>query len=218
MKKVLMLGNGYPSIYGLRSELVEALINNGHEVTVCFPNGMLGSGEETSLKYGCKFINISMHRRTARIFEEIKLIRNYYKIIKQEKPDVVLAYTVKCDVYGGIVCRLLNVPFMPNITGIGKGLDEKGIIQKILIRLYKIAVKKARVVFFQNEHDREFFINHNITSEKNIVLPGSGVNLEKYKPLDYPKNGAERNKGIFRSGKIYYNKVSQHRISRMRLL
>jgi glycosyltransferase len=81
----------------------------------------------------------------------LELIKNYYCIIKQVNPDAVLAYTVKPDVYGGIVCAITKTPFIPNITGLGKGLDEKGIVQRLTIELYKRAVKKAKCVFFQND-------------------------------------------------------------------
>ncbi len=185
-KKILMLGNGYPSIFAHRKELVEALIDAGHELVISFPDSFMGNGEEVCEQYGCKFVDIPISRRNTRIHEDIILLRRYYKLIHDEKPDAVLAYTVKCDVYGGIAAALNKVPFMPNITGLGKGLAEPGIIQKILIGLYKIAMKRAHVVFFQSEHDKNFFVQHKIKFPRCIVLPGSGVNLTKYKPLDYP--------------------------------
>ena len=185
-KKILMLGNGYPSIFAHRRELVEALRSEGHEIIVSFPDSFMGGGGGICKQYGCKFVDIPINRRNTRIHEDIMLLRRYCKLIHDERPDAVLAYTVKPDVYGGIAAAWNNVPFMPNITGLGKGLAEGGIVQKILIRLYRMAVKKARVVFFQSEHDRDFFVNHKINFPRCIVLPGSGVNLTKYKPIDYP--------------------------------
>lgn len=117
---------------------------------------------------------------------DVELIKNYYCIIKQVNPDAVLAYTVKPDVYGGIVCAITKTPFIPNITGLGKGLDEKGIVQRLTIELYKRAVKKAKCVFFQNDSDRTFFDSNHIVYPKGITLPGSGVNLKKFVPLPYP--------------------------------
>ncbi|MBQ7220517.1 MAG: glycosyltransferase family 4 protein [Synergistaceae bacterium] len=186
-KKILMLGNAYQSIFTHRRELVEALRSEGHEVVVSFTDGFMGNGEEICAQYGCKFIDIPISRRNTRIHEDLMLLMRYYRLIRDEKPDAVLAYTVKCDVYGGIAAAWNNVPFMPNITGLGKGLAETGIVQKILIQLYRFAVKKAKVVFFQSEHDRDFFIEHKIAFPRCVVLPGSGVNLSKYKPLDYPE-------------------------------
>ena len=85
------------------------------------------------------------------------------------------------------MCRILQIPFIPNITGLGKGLDEQGVIQKITVFLYKLAVKKSSCVFFQNNSDKAFFDFAGIKYENGIVLPGSGVNLKKFKPLPYPR-------------------------------
>lgn len=185
-KKILILGNSHLVVFKFRGELIQKLVSDGHDVVVCFPNGPFGEGEETSRQYGCRFIENKIDRRGTNPLRDVSLIKDYYTIIKKEKPAVVLAYTVKPDVYGGVVCRLLKVPFIPNITGLGKALDEKGLVQKFTIVLYKIAVAKARCVFFQNNSDRAFFDNEGIRYKKGITLPGSGVNLDKFQPLPYP--------------------------------
>lgn len=185
-KRVLILGNSHLVVFKFRGELIQELIFQKHDVWVCFPNGPFGEGEETAKKYGCHFIENHMDRRGTNPVRDLSIIREYISIIKKIKPDVVLAYTVKPDIYGGLVCRMLNIPFIPNITGLGKGLDEPGIVQKITISLYKSALKKAECVFFQNESDKNFFDEHKIKYEKGIVIPGSGVNLNKYLPLPYP--------------------------------
>lgn len=186
-KKVLILGNSHLVVFRFRGELIEQLVSAGYEVSVCFPNGPFGEGEATAKQYACEFIESHMERRGTNPIKDILIINEYFKIIKKVKPDVVLAYTVKPDVYGGIVCRFLKVPFIPNITGLGKGLDEEGLIQKITILLYKMSVKKARCVFFQNDSDKLFFDNHGIGYQNGRILPGSGVNLEKFQPLPYPE-------------------------------
>lgn len=185
-KKVLVLGNSHLVVFNFRGELIEKLVSDGYDVTVCFPNGPFGEGEETSKKYGCTFIENHMERRGTNPLKDIAIIFDYLSIIKKVKPDVVLAYTVKPDVYGGIACRMKKVTFIPNITGLGKGLDEGGLVQKITVYLYKLALKKAKCVFFQNESDKAFFDKFKVKYKEGIVLPGSGVNLSKFKPLEYP--------------------------------
>lgn len=185
-KKILILGNSHLVVFKFRGELIEQLVTSGYDVAVCFPNGPFGEGEETAKQYGCRFIENHMERRGTNPLKDISIIKEYFKIIRKEKPDIVLAYTVKPDVYGGAVCRILNIPFIPNITGLGKGLDEEGIVQKITILLYKFSVKKACCVFFQNDNDKRFFDDHGIKYRYGTVLPGSGVNLEKFQPLPYP--------------------------------
>ena len=186
-KKVLILGNSHLVVFKFRGELIERLVSDGYTVSVCFPNGPFGEGEATAKQYGCEFIENHMERRGTNPVKDFSIISEYFKIVRKVKPNVVLAYTVKPDVYGGIVCRLLNIPFIPNITGLGKGLDEEGLVQKITISLYKAAVKKAYCVFFQNESDKSFFESHNIKYQKGMILPGSGVNLDKFQVLPYPK-------------------------------
>lgn len=185
-KKILILGNSHLVVFKFRGELIRELVEKGYDVTVCFPNGPFGEGEKTSKEYGCQFIENHMDRRGTNPIKDLFIIKDYLSVIRKIKPDAVLAYTVKCDVYGGIACRILGVPFFPNITGLGKGLDEEGLIQKLTIFLYKLAIKRAKCVFFQNESDKSFFDQHNILYEKGIVLPGSGVNLQKFQPLPYP--------------------------------
>lgn len=186
-KKILILGNSHLVVFKFRGELIEELVRQGYDVWVCFPNGPFGEGEETAKKYGCRFIENHIDRRGTNPLKDIFVLKEYFSIIKKVRPDVVLAYTVKPDVYGGIVCRMLKIPFIPNITGLGKGLDEGGLIQKLTIALYKIAVKRAECVFFQNNSDKAFFDSHKIIYNKSVVLPGSGVNLQKYQPLPYPE-------------------------------
>lgn len=185
-KRILILGNSHLVVFKFRGELIEELIRQNYDVWVCFPNGPFGEGEETSKQYGCHFIEIKMERRGTNPLKDLAIIKEYFSIVKNVKPDVVLAYTVKPDVYGGVICRLLDVPFIPNITGLGKGLDEEGMVQKIIIVLYKFAIKKSNYIFFQNSNDKMFFDAHGIKYQNGEVLPGSGVNLNKFQLLPYP--------------------------------
>lgn len=186
-KKILILGNSNLVVFKFRKELIQRLLAEGYEVTVAFPNGPFGDGETSAKKYGCNFIEINIDRRGTNPLYDMGLFLNLCKIIAKLRPKYVLAYTVKPDVYGGIVCALLGIPILINITGLGKGLTEKGIVQKITVILYKLAVKNAACVFFQNENDRKFFDDHGIRYKRGEQLPGSGVNLKEFHPMEYPK-------------------------------
>lgn len=187
-KKVLILGNSSLVVFGMRGELIQRLIQEGFSATVSFPTGSLGKEENPSAEYGCHYVETSIDRRGTNLFRDAALLKDYIKLMKAEKPDVVLTYTVKCSIYGGMACRLMKIPYIVNITGLGKGLAEGGLKQKLLIMLYKLAVKSAECVFFQNQSDRQFFIDHGIRYAKDDILPGSGVNLEKYQPIPYPED------------------------------
>lgn len=187
-KKILILGNSGLVVFGMRGELISELIANGYMVFTSFPAGFLGEGETLAKQYCCTYIDIPIDRRGTNVFHDLSLLSNYNKLIKKVKPDVVLTFTVKCSIYGGIACRMLKIPYIVNITGLGKGLAEGGLKQKLLVMLYKSAVKDAECVFFQNQSDRQFFADHEIRYIKDDLLPGSGVNLEKYTPIPYPED------------------------------
>jgi len=184
-QKILMLGNSKLVIFGFRGELIKSLIKSDYEVVVSFPNGPFGEGQKISEEYGCQFIETPVNRHGKNPFQEMQLYFRYKALIQNVSPDFVLSYTVKCDVYGGIACHQLGVPFIPNITGLGKAIDNGGFIQKVTLRLYKAALKNAKCVFFQNDHDFEYFVDKGLLNSPSQVLPGSGVNLEKFKVLDY---------------------------------
>src|SRR5699024_2444838 len=102
------------------------------------------------------------------------------------KPDAVLSYTVKPNIYGGIVCRFNNIPFFPNVTGLGTAVENESILQKILVFMYRLAYKNASCIFFQNKENHEFFQDKNIMIKNNRIIPGSGVNIQYFSLLPYP--------------------------------
>ena len=125
-KKVLILGNSGLVVFGMRGELIQRLVEDGYDVTVSFPNSILGEGTQMSKEYGCKFVEVLIDRRGTNAIRDALLLRNYLKLIKEIKPDAVLTYTVKCSIYGGMACRILKIPYIVNITGLGKGLACHG--------------------------------------------------------------------------------------------
>ncbi len=185
MKKVLMLVNHDVVIYNFRKELVERLLEDGYEVVISSP---YGERIDDLVQMGCQYIEATISRHGTNILEELKLLAHYRKIIKDVKPDVVLSYTIKPNIYGGMACRALNVPYIANITGLGTAVENAGMMQKISIWLYKVAFKKINCVFFQNTENMQFFIDNNIAIGKHRLVPGSGVNLEQFQPLSYPND------------------------------
>lgn len=183
MKKVLILVNHDVVIYNFRKELVERLLKDKYEVYISSP---YGERIDDLVAMGCKYIEAKIARHGTNILEELNLLHYYKRIIKEIKPDVVLTYTIKPNIYGGIACRMLKVPYIANITGLGTAVENKGLMQNILITLYKIAFKKINCLFFQNSENMQLFIDKNIAIDKHKLIPGSGVNLEYFNILEYP--------------------------------
>lgn len=188
MKKVLFLVNRDFVLYNFRLELVERLLNENHKVYICLP---YGKKIDEMVRMGCEFIPIEIDKRGTNPIEDLKLIFSYQKIFKEIEPDVILMYTTKVCIYGGIVAGRMKIPYLENISGLGTAVENKSILQKLMIVLYKSAVKKADCVFFQNNDNFNFFQRNGIQCKKYKIIPGSGVNLKRWYPMEYPteKNG-----------------------------
>lgn len=184
-KKVLFLVNHDVVIYNFRLELVERLLSEGYEVHISSP---YGERIDDLKALGAYYYNIEIDRHGMNPNKEIKLFKEYHKLLKEVKPDIILGYTIKPNIYGALAAQKFNIPFVANITGLGTAIENGGKNQKILVMLYKIAFRKVHCVFFQNEENRQFFVEHNIAVDKHAMLPGSGVNLERFTVSEYPKD------------------------------
>jgi glycosyltransferase involved in cell wall biosynthesis len=183
MKKVLILSNHHVYTYNLRKEIIQKILYENYEVYLVLP---YGEKVERLMEIGCKFIDLPLDRRGINPINDLKLLFSYYRIIKKIKPSVVLSYTIKPNIYGGIASKSTNTPYLANVTGIGTSINNKGLIQKITLTLYKFGLKKAACVFFQNELNRQLFIDKHIVNGKTKLIPGSGVNLNYHCFEDYP--------------------------------
>lgn len=144
--KILVLANFGMGLYNFRKELLEELIKQDNQVYISLPHDDYVPRLE---KIGCQFIDTHLERRGTNPFRDFKLLLDYIGIIKRIKPDVVLTYTIKPNIYGGIACAITKTPFITNITGLGTAVENKGFIQKITLMLYKIGLRKASCVFFK---------------------------------------------------------------------
>jgi len=171
-------------LYKFRKELIEKLINLNYGVYISLPyDDYVPRLQELD----CECIETNFNRQGMNPISDIKLLINYIKIIKKIKPDVVLTYTIKPNIYGGMACRLLNIPYIANITGLGTAVENTGMLQKLTILLYKIALKKVSCVFFQNAENMQFFVENKIAIKNTRrLIPGSGVNLNFHVFENYP--------------------------------
>lgn len=166
-----------------RKELVTELLQHHFSVKVSVPmDENCGKIE----KLGVELIPTEFERRGNNPVHDFKLFLNYLTMLKQEKPDIVLTYTIKPNLYGGLACRLKGVPYLCNVTGLGTALEQGGLLSQILTRFYRVATKKAKCVFFQNGSNMEFMHQKKIALKQSELLPGSGVNLEEHPFVPYP--------------------------------
>ncbi len=184
-KKVLLLANEYTTIINFRMELLQRLIKENYKIFVALPK----NGNNLKIKdLGCEIVELKISRKGMNPIEDLRTILAIKKIFTTLKPDVVFTFTIKPNIYGGFICKILKIPYIVNITGLGIGLDNKGILQKILLILYKLSINKANKIFFQNEHDMQFMLKKQIIKTNYELIPGSGVNLERFKLLEFPND------------------------------
>lgn len=183
-KKVLIVTNHSYMLWQFRKELIFAL-SQKYEVVLCMP--FVGREEDFKRK-GFRCIETKINRRGINPITDIKLVYTYKCILKSEKPDMVITYSIKPNIYVGWLCGKMGIPFCANVQGLGTAFQKAGLAQFVTV-LYKLAFRKVQTVFFENEFNaEEFQKRHIISIEKQTVLRGAGVNLEHYTYQPYPQN------------------------------
>ncbi len=182
MKKILILGNNSSGLYNFRLELIQKLVKLGYDVFFCVPEDESDLRVQQLIGSGANYIQTIMDRRGMDFFNELSVISSYKKIMKRIDPDIILSFTIKPNIYGAYVANKFAKPIIINITGLGSAFNNLKILPFIKL-MYKNACKKAYSVFFQNVGNYEYFIKNNLVSDsKTILLPGSGVNIERFIP------------------------------------
>lgn len=183
---ILMITNDTNFAWNLRREILVAFIEKGHRVSLI---AQVLEFKEEFESLGVHVINLNVDRRGTNPLSDIALLNGYYSILKSEKPDIVFTNNIKPNVYAGIACQLLKIPYIANITGLGTPVENPGKLQKLSILLYKTGVRKAKTIFFQNTENQIFFHDHGMMPKNahEVLLPGSGVNLETHPVLPWPE-------------------------------
>lgn len=188
--KIAMIINSSSGLYNFRKDLIQRMIADGHEVIALTPlEGRTDQLEEI----GVRLINTEIDRRGLNPLHDISLYRQYRKILKKERPDIAITYTIKPNVYGGVACRMSKIPYAGNITGLGTAFESTGVIRKVATIMNKVALKKSKCVFFENAENRDLFVNEGIIrKDQAVLLNGAGVNLVHFSYQPY----ATDDKGI----------------------
>lgn len=183
-KKLLLATNHSYMFYRFRKELVKAL-QNDFEVYLSTPF----VGHENDFKeMGIEVIDIDLSRRSINPVEDFRLVRQYQWLIRQIKPDLVVTYSIKPNVYLSKICAVSKIPYFCHVQGLGTAF-ETPVVRMAASFLYKQGLKAARGVFFENEANLNFFKEYGILPEnRGILLPGAGVSLEEYQYSKIPEN------------------------------
>lgn len=181
--RIMILANNDIGLYKFRKELIEKLLEN-NEVIISLPQG---DYIKEFKSMGCEYVPCDiLERRGTNFVKELKLMYWYRKLLKTYSPNIVFTYTIKPNIYGGIACAFLKIPYVVNITGLGTAVENPGLMQFVTVNLYKYGLRKAQKVFFQNSENKEFMLKKGVVKGNYDVLPGSGVNLDDYAVTEYP--------------------------------
>ena len=174
MKKALLIANTSWYIYNFRSNIIKQLQQEGFKVFVLAPK------DEYSKHFkNCEFINIKIDRKGKNIFYDFLLCFEIYKKVSKIKPDFILSFTIKPNIYTSFVSKILKIPLIPSINGLGTVFINEGFFTLLVKFLYKLAFKNLNVVMFENKDDKNLFIQHKIIKKEQAkVVNGCGVDVD----------------------------------------
>lgn len=184
--KILILANNCSGLWGFRRDLI-VVLSKVAEVVASIPRG---DHWDEFKSIGCRLIETPIDRRGIDPRKDMKLYKAYCRLIENEKPDLIITYTIKPNIYGGYAARKHGIPYAVNITGLGTAFQKKGMLRRLVTVMYRTGLKKAKVVFFENEENRRVFVdNHIVRESQTRLLMGAGVNTERFPYTDYPADG-----------------------------
>ena len=182
-QKLIILTNTSGGLYLFRYELIMKLLPDYDIYVLTTDTGRVNE----LINLGCTVDIINIDKRGTNPFNDAKLLFRYLQYIKKHNSNYVINYTIKPNIYGGIACSILKVPYSNNITGLGTAFEKKGALQRIVEFLYKMGCLHAKRVFFENSDNLELFIGKRIVKRQQaVLLNGAGVNLEKFTYEPYP--------------------------------
>ena len=181
---ILMTVNAAWNIWNFRRPLVEALASDGHRITVLAPPDDAAPELE---RLGCRVRPLEMSVKGLNPLEDLKLQRRFGQVFRDERPDAVLSYTIKNNIFGARAAKRTAVPFIPNVTGLGTAFLSGKLLQTVTEQLYRRSFAALPMVFFQNEDDRDLFLDRRmVRAEQARLLPGSGIDLQRFAPAPMP--------------------------------
>mgnify|MGYP004537863963 FL=1 len=198
---IALVTNNDDDVYCFRKEIIDSLIKNGYSVLISCPYG-----EKLNLIDDIEYIydDPVIDRRGTSVTADAKLFFHYMSVLKKYRPDVVLTYTVKPNVYCGIASHFLKIPVISNVTGFGSVLQKSGMIRKFIMTLFKISFRRSECVMFQNSTNMRLAEESGMVKGGRLLIPGSGVNTDRFPFIKYPDGGDGIN-----GGKVVFNYIGR---------
>lgn len=178
-RKVVIGLNAAWNLVNFRAGLIRALVAEGYEVVAVAPPDTYAPQLD---KLGCRYAPLPMDNMGTHPGRDLLLLWRFALLLKRERPAVFLGYTIKPNVYGSLAAGLLGIPVINNIAGLGSVFGKRGMLPRLVQQLYRMALSKSAKVFFQNEEDKQLFIEKQLVPKSIATrIPGSGVDLSKFR-------------------------------------
>lgn len=185
MKVAIVLNTSW-NIYNFRLNFVKTLLTNGHEVHTIAPHDPY---THFLKEVGCIHHDVTMDSRGVNPIKDAALFIELFSIYKKLRPDIILHFTIKPNVYGTLAASMLGIPTINNVCGLGTVFLKKNLVSAVAMALYKLAFLFPKKVFFQNSDDLALFLNKKLIPKKSAdLIPGSGIDLSRFKPMEFNRN------------------------------
>jgi glycosyltransferase involved in cell wall biosynthesis len=184
-RTIVLSANSDWNIANFRQSLIRALQKAGYELVVVAPEDPVAQARMGTL--GVERIPIRIDRSGLNPWADLRLLVTYRRLLRRLRPLAYLGYTIKPNIYGSVAAASLGIPAIPNVSGLGTAFIRRGALQQIVTGLYRVAFRRCPVVFFQNDEDRQLFVERGIVRDgQTRVLPGSGLDLGHFAPAPPP--------------------------------
>jgi glycosyltransferase involved in cell wall biosynthesis len=184
-RTIVLSANSDWNIANFRAGLIRGLREAGYEPVVIAPKDPAAQSRMRALDV--ERIPVQFDRSGLNAWADLKLLKQYRRLLKELRPVAYLGYTIKPNIYGSLAAASLGIPAFPNVSGLGTAFIRRGLLQQIVVRLYRFGFRRCPAVLFQNDEDRQLFVERRIVrADQARVLPGSGVDLERFTPAVPP--------------------------------
>ena len=188
MSKIIICANTSWYLYNFRANLIKTLAEDGHSVLAVAP---VDEYVRFIRSLDCRYVPFVMDNRGTHPVRDLLFFWKFLLLLKREKPDILLTYTVKPNIFGSLAARVCSVPVINNISGLGAVFIKTSWVTKLVMRLYHLSLARSEKVFFQNKDDQSYFVSSGLVQKNRTeCLPGSGVDLDRfrYSPISKHKN------------------------------
>lgn len=177
---VVLSVNAAWNLVNFRAGLIRALLEAGYRVVALAPHDRHVAQVRA---LGCELIELPMDNQGTNPLRDLRLLWRYVVLLRLLRPRAFLGFTIKPNVYGSLACRWLGVPVINNVAGLGTAFMRAGWLNRLARLLYRVALRRSRRVFFQNQDDLALFTALGLVdAERAEVIPGSGVDLARFAP------------------------------------